>query len=63
MNKHSCVCNPGYRCDYSFSTKGEFSLVITRDQLAASRDAIIAQIARAAGVDPSQVEIVEVSGG
>jgi hypothetical protein len=56
------VCDPGYKCDYFFSTSGELTLSIGREQFDASRQALIEQIARAAGVDPSQVEIIEVSG-
>jgi hypothetical protein len=56
------VCDPGYKCDYFFSTSGELTLSIGREQFETSRQALIEQIARAAGVDPSQVEIIEVSG-
>jgi hypothetical protein len=58
VNKHKCVCNWGYRCDYSFSTKGAVSLSLTRDELEASRDALIQALASEAGVDPSKVQIV-----
>ncbi len=62
VNRHQCVCDPGYKCDYFFSTSGELTLSIGREQFETSRQALIEQIARAAGVDPSQVEIIEVSG-
>jgi hypothetical protein len=62
-NKHKCICSTGYRCDYSFSTKGEVTLSLSRDQFEASRAAFILAVARAAGVDPSRVQIEEVLGG
>ena len=58
VNKHKCICSRGYRCDYSFSTQGEVSLSLSRDQFEAARDAFIQAVARAAGVDPGSVQIV-----
>lgn len=61
VNKHKCVCDRGYRCDYSFSTKGAVSLSLSRDEFEASRDALIQALASEAGVDPSKVQIVGVN--
>jgi hypothetical protein len=63
VNKHKCICSTGFRCDYSFSTKGEVTLSISRDQFEAARDAFILAVAKAAGVDPASVQIEAVSGG
>lgn len=60
INLHMCVCDRGFRCTYSFSTRGRISLSVTRQQLELTRQALILAIARKAVVDPSKVEILEI---
>jgi hypothetical protein len=57
-----CVCDRGFRCTYSFSTRGRARVLITRQQFELTRQEVILAIARKAGVDPSKVEILELRG-
>ena len=58
VNLHGCVCDRGFRCHYSFSTRGQVR--VSHSGQAPDQQALILAIARAAGVDPGRVEILEV---
>ena len=61
ITRHYCRCNNGYKCTYYFTTSGQIMLSLTPEQLVSQRDALIAAVAQAAGVNPSKVQILGVA--
>ena len=57
----SCTCNAGYKCEVTKVVHAEVTLPISVVDFEALRQAYIAAVAAAAGVDPSQVVIVSVT--
>ena len=59
IDRHKCVCDQGYKCDYTFTAQGSETLSVSPEQF--DQAEFIRRIAAAAGVDPSLVQIVSIS--
>jgi hypothetical protein len=63
VTRHYCICNSGYRCEYSLNTVGSLTVQLTPEQFEAQREAVILALAQAAGVSPSKVKLLGLTPG